>query len=125
MASRDGKKKTVDGANDLDIATTLQTMTESLVSLQRQMTDVNSAIDSFNTRLDDKLEGLTSTVADNVRSTLEPQLDTLRESSRMSTVDCNMLRQVWIPYFAEMQRIRSCQMYQLSCLEYHTKRTKI
>ncbi len=66
--------------NDLDIATTLKTVSASLVSLQQQMTGVNQAIEQFNSRLDDKLGELTSTVADNVRATFNPQLDHLRET---------------------------------------------
>ena len=84
---RNGKpkdKEMEDGDEEnLDIATTLKTVSDSLVSLQAQMTGVHQSIKQFNNRLDDKLGELTSTVADNVKATFEPQLDYLRE-----TVNC-------------------------------------
>ncbi len=64
----------------LDIATTLKSMTDSLVALQEQMTGVNQLIEHFNTRLDDKLGELTSTVAENVKQTFNPQIQQLRET---------------------------------------------
>ncbi len=84
MAGHDGKKKEKDGESSggekLDIATTLHTMTQTLTLLQGEMTGVNQAIEAFNTRLDNTLSELSTSVTNNVKDHFNPQLEEIKDN---------------------------------------------
>ena len=77
------------------VAQTMAQQMSMLALLQKQVTDVNSAVDALNRQVEDKLSELSTTVADQVKAHFQPQLDLLKSmvdgiSTKIAEVEVDM-----------------------------------
>ncbi len=82
MTTKDSKKKMDVEMTMNEMGTTLKTLVDSIVGIQKQVNGVNESIGVLENKLDKRISNMSATVVDTVKEHFEPQIQGIKDNVR-------------------------------------------